>query len=216
MVFVSLKNIDKSFQSGTENIDIMSGFSMQVSFGEHLAIMGPSGSGKTTLLNLVAGLDKPDFGEVCVNDQRIDLMNAKDVIRYRRDCLGFIFQDFGLLEGLTAVENILLVCHHQTQIERQEALSILSDLNIENRANTVCRLLSGGEKQRVAIARALILKPKLILADEPTAQLDRIHADQVMGMLTQIQKAYDLTIMTVTHDQKIASYADRVIRIEES
>ncbi len=213
VAFVSMEGICKSFQSGSEIIGIMDQFSMQVMQAEHVVIMGPSGSGKTTLVNIIAGLEHPDAGTVTVGGLRIDQMTEAEAIAYRRHHLGFVFQDFGLLEGLTPVENMLLTVDNQNATSKNEALALLSKLNLEDRSNTVCGLLSGGEKQRVAIARALLSKPKLIISDEPTAQLDRLHADQVMSVLQALQTEYQLTLITVTHDPKIAAYADRMIEM---
>jgi putative ABC transport system ATP-binding protein len=140
-------------------------------------------------------------------------MNEAESIVYRRHHIGFVFQDFALLEGLTPVENMLLTVNQKYSGLKEEALTLLQKLNLEERSYMVCGLLSGGEKQRVAIARALLMKPKLIILDEPTAQLDRLHADQVMSMMQTLQKEYQLTLITVTHDSKIATYADRVIEI---
>jgi ABC-type lipoprotein export system ATPase subunit len=209
-----LEDIEKSFHSGNEIIKIIDAVSMRVEQHEHVAIMGPSGSGKTTLMQLVCGLQLPDKGNVFIGGEYINQMTEYQRLCFRKNHIGFVFQDYGLLDGLSALENVLLAADPMLSTHQTLAHQLLEDLGLESRIHTKASVLSGGEKQRVAIARALLNKPTLILADEPTAQLDRTHVTSVMELLCQMQKQYGLTLLTVTHDAAVAAFADRTIQVE--
>ncbi len=188
---------------------------MQVELGEHISIMGPSGSGKTTLLNLVSGLDTPDEGEVVIDGMNISSLSEAARIAFRHRYIGMVYQDFCLLPGLSSLENVLLVADERSKEIEARALELLDELGVANRKHAMAAQLSGGEKQRVAIARALLNFPKLILADEPTAQLDRAHAQQFLNIMSKVRQKHNLTLITVTHDPAVAKECDRVINVEE-
>ncbi|WP_211750126.1 ATP-binding cassette domain-containing protein [Paenibacillus sp. Marseille-Q4541] len=178
-------------------------------------LLGASGSGKSTLLNMIAGFDSKYSGDITVWDTSISKMNADELCAYRRDHIGFIFQNYHLLSGYTVLENILLACELNTsseEVNRQNAIELLNKLGLSQKTNEKIENLSGGQKQRVAIARALISNPRIILADEPTGALDRNNSDEIMKLLKEISK--DRLVIVITHDQKICSYADDVIYIE--
>lgn len=189
----------------------MDGVNLQVSAKEHLAITGPSGSGKTTLLNLMSGLDIPTSGEVEVYGNIISTMSEEARVQFRDKFTAMVFQDFCLFSGLTAYENVKML---KPKDESNEACyQVLKEVGLEKRMDIVVSKLSGGEKQRVAIARALIKKPKIIFADEPTAQLDTKTSHAVMDLFFTLRELYDITLILITHDLSVAARCDRSIEI---
>lgn len=217
MSFLEIKNLSKVYQ-GAISYEALKQINLKVNEGEFISIMGPSGSGKTTLLNMIATLDKPTGGTVYINKKEPNVMGKDELAEFRRKELGFIFQNFNLLPSLTVEENIMLPLTldrvPQKEIKRKTQ-QILSELEIENLSEKRTFEISGGEAQRVAIARALIHDPKLILADEPTGNLDSKSAGIVMQLLDKFNFERDVTTMIVTHDAISASYSQRVVFIKD-
>lgn len=211
MAVITLRNISKSVHSGDTYIDIMDGVNLQVSAKEHLAITGPSGSGKTTLINLMSGLDIPTSGEVEVYGNIVSEMNEEARVQFRDEYTAMVFQDFCLFSGLTAYENVKLL--KPEGVSDEACYQVLEEVGLKQRMNILVSKLSGGEKQRVAIARALIKKPKIIFADEPTAQLDTKTSQAVMDLFFTLRELYDITLVLITHDMSVAKRCDRSIEI---
>jgi putative ABC transport system ATP-binding protein len=185
----------------------------EVDAGEWIAIMGPSGSGKTTLINILGGLDHPSAGRVVVDGLEIGSLGERELSRYRAEKIGFVFQQFHLVPYLTALENVMLAQYFHSITDEKEAEESLRRVGLADRMDHVPAQLSGGEQQRVAIARALINNPKLILADEPTGNLDEVNERAVLNLLRELNDAGH-TILVVTHSQAIGSLADRRIELE--
>ncbi len=210
---VELRSVSRKFRTGGEDVWAVREVSLSVRPGEFLALVGRSGSGKTTLLNLIAGLDRPTGGEVLIDGARVDQMNDRELDRLRRHTLGFIFQSFGLLPLLSARENVELplriagLGHRERQKRVDEALAFVG---LGKRADHRPYELSGGEQQRVAIARALAARPRLILADEPTGELDSATATAVFGLLRDLARVEGITIIACTHDRLVMEMAGRV------
>ncbi len=218
MNVLRIKNIEKYFGNKSNLTKAIDGISFDVERGEFVAIMGASGSGKTTLLNLISTIDKVTSGHIFVRDHDITALRGNDLNKFRREELGFIFQDFNLLNTLTAEENIALALTMQG-VKSHEAMTRVNEvaekLNITKILNKYPYQLSGGEKQRVASARAIITNPQLILADEPTGALDSKSARQLLESFAYLNKDLGATILMVTHDAFTASYASRVIFIKD-
>lgn len=212
MSAIELLGVSKVFASGSEDIVIMNDASMQVAPHEHVAIVGPSGSGKTTMAHLISGIDLPTKGKVIVDGYEVSSMSEEQRVSFRRDYVAMIFQDFCLMPGLTVKENIVLGDPKAHRID--EAAKLIEQVGLSDRANIQVQYLSGGEKQRVAIARALIKRPKLLIADEPTAQLDRVTADGIIKLLFSLREFQPITTLMITHDQRVANYCDRSISME--
>jgi putative ABC transport system ATP-binding protein len=187
--------------------------SFEVDAGEWIAIMGPSGSGKTTLINILGGLDHPSAGRVVIDGLEIGSLGERELSRYRAEKIGFVFQQFHLVPYLTALENVMLAQYFHSITDEKEAEESLRRVGLADRLDHVPAQLSGGEQQRVAIARALINNPKLILADEPTGNLDEVNEAAVLNLLRDLNEAGH-TILVVTHSQAIGSLADRRIELE--
>jgi putative ABC transport system ATP-binding protein len=187
--------------------------SFEVEAGEWIAIMGPSGSGKTTLINILGGLDHPSAGRVVVDGLEIGDLGERELSRYRSEKIGFVFQQFHLVPYLTALENVMLAQYFHSMTDEKEAEEALHRVGLDGRMNHVPAQLSGGEQQRVAIARALINHPKLILADEPTGNLDEANESVVLNLLHELHDAGH-TILVVTHSQIIGNLADRRLELE--
>ncbi|MFH0818763.1 MAG: ABC transporter ATP-binding protein [Patescibacteria group bacterium] len=218
---LSLKNINKTYLLTKNNQVIgVKNINLTIKTGEFVAITGPSGSGKSTLLNLIGLLDLPDNdqGELQINDQNIKKFGASKIAKLRRETIGFIFQTFNLLPRLSAIENIQLPLRYNNQnnsTSRTRALELLKKVGLEKRGSHKPAELSGGERQRVAIARALANEPKIILADEPTGNLDSASGTDIMNLLKKLNKENDVTLIIVTHDQSIARQADRIISLKD-
>jgi len=187
--------------------------SFEVETGEWIAIMGPSGSGKTTLINILGGLDHPSAGRVAVDGQEIGNLGERELTRFRSEKIGFVFQQFHLVPYLTALENVMLAQYFHSMTDEKEAAEALHRVGLGDRLDHVPAELSGGEQQRVAIARALINQPKLILADEPTGNLDEANESVVLELLRELHRAGH-TILVVTHSQAIGNLADRRLELE--
>ncbi len=189
---------------------------MTINKGEFIAIVGPSGSGKSTLLHLLAGLDEPSGGKVFIQDKSIYALKEKELAKFRRENIGFIFQFFNLVPVLNVDENIRLpLIMDGKKVDKEFMGELLDILRLKDRRYHYPSQLSGGQQQRVAIARALITRPSIIFADEPTGNLDSVNSKEVLGLLTSSIKKYNQTLVMITHDTKIASLADRIITIED-
>ena len=209
---VALRGVNKVFHRGSEDIRVLNNLDLDIDAGEFLALMGPSGSGKSTLLNILAGLDQPTSGTVTIDGQRIDSMNRRDLARWRSRHVGFVFQFYNLLPVLSAERNIelpLLLTSLSTKDRRDHVNAALRIVGLEHRAKHTPQTLSGGEQQRVGIARAIVTDPTLILADEPTGDLDRKTGDGILDLLQALNREHGKTVVMVTHDPHAAGRAAR-------
>ena len=206
---VQVEQLEKRFG----DVRALDRISFEVEPGEWIAIMGPSGSGKTTLINILGGLDHPSGGRVVVDGLEIGNLGERELTRYRADKIGFVFQQFHLVPYLTAVENVMLAQYFHSITDEKEATEVLRRVGLGDRLDHVPAALSGGEQQRVAIARALINQPKVILADEPTGNLDEANEEVVLKLLRELHEAGH-TILVVTHSQAIGNLADRRVELE--
>lgn len=214
---IVLKGINKSYQKGDSVVVVHDKFDMTIESGEFVAIMGPSGLGKSTLLHLMGGLDQPTHGEVVVGGRRIDNLSQKRLTQWRAENVGFVFQSHHLLPVLTAQGNIelpLALTPLNRKQRKQHADVALHFVNMSERADHFPKELSGGQEQRVAIARAIVSDPQILLCDEPTGNLDRKTADEILALLAKLNSESGKTIVMVTHDNKAAEYASRVIDLE--
>jgi putative ABC transport system ATP-binding protein len=215
---VTLRNVTKSYVRGKQKVEVLHGIDLAIETGEFLALMGPSGSGKTTLLNLVAGLDQPTGGEVLVAGDRIDQLSRGSLSDWRARHIGFIFQFYNLLPVLTAEANVEvpLLLTDLSKSERRRRVQIALELvGLADRARHKPNELSGGQQQRVAIARAIVSDPTLLVCDEPTGDLDRQSAEEIMNLLTALNRSHNKTIVMVTHDPKAAEYATRELHLDK-
>ena len=207
---IRLRGVEKTYTRGGETLRILGGLDLDVPRGAFEALMGPSGSGKSTLLNLIAGLDRPSGGTIEVDGKGIDKMSEAELARWRADHVGFVFQSYNLLPVLTAVENVelpLLLTRVPASERRRRAQTALRVVGLEDRMNHYPRQLSGGQEQRVSIARAIVNDPLLIVADEPTGDLDRASADEILRLLEKLNRELGKTIVMVTHDPVAAERA---------
>jgi putative ABC transport system ATP-binding protein len=215
---VRVHNVHKYFTRGSEQIDVLMDLNLEVKEGEYLGLMGPSGSGKTTLLNLIAGLDRPSTGEVRIGDHLVSSMSESELAKWRTRHIGFIFQFYHLLPVLTAYENVelpLLLLPLSSAERRQQVLTALDLVGLSDRLHHRPGQLSGGQQQRVGIARAIVTDPTLIVADEPTGDLDARSAEEILNLLDELQKTLQKTILLVTHDPRAARRAHRVLHLEK-
>ncbi len=206
----------RRYKVGGQEVRALDGVELEVSRGELVALVGPSGSGKSTLLNLLGGLDRPSAGTVRVADLELGRASDAQLVRYRRERVGFIFQSFNLLPMRSAIENVetpLILASAKPRERRQRALELLGSVGLAARANHRPSELSGGEMQRVAVARALANRPLLLLADEPTGNLDSQTGQGILDLLRQAVREQAVTLVLVTHDPRVASHADRVIHM---
>lgn len=216
MEILKTMGLKKYYGSGENVVKAVNNINFSVEEGEFVAIVGTSGSGKSTLLHLLGGLDSPTEGEVIIDQKSIYKMDKDSLAIFRRRKIGFIFQQFNLVPVLNAYENIVLpVKLDNDNVDKEYVDEIISLLNLEKRRYHSPNALSGGQQQRVAIARALATKPSIILADEPTGNLDSKTGEEVLGLLKKSIKKYNQTLLMITHDENIALAADRVIRIED-
>lgn len=209
---VTMRGVEKVFHRGGEEVHVLHSLDLDISRGEFLALMGPSGSGKSTLLNLLAGLDRPGAGAIDVDGQRIDEMSTRALARWRSRHVGFVFQFYNLLPVLSAARNIelpLLLTPLSRSQRREHVANALEIVGLTHRASHTPRTLSGGEQQRVGIARAIVTDPTLILADEPTGDLDRKTGDGILDLLHALNTEHGKTIVMVTHDPHAAARASR-------
>ena len=213
---VQVRDVHKSFKRGGDVVDVLNVLNLDVQHGEFVGLMGPSGSGKTTLLNLIAGLDRPTLGEVIVQGQTISRMTEGQLAGWRTRNIGFVFQFYHLLPVLTAFRNVelpLLLLPLSAKQRRQQVTTALDIVGLSDRVNHRPGQLSGGQQQRVGIARAIVTDPALIVADEPTGDLDAKSADEILNLLGELKKTLNKTIVMVTHDPRAAERADRVVQL---
>jgi putative ABC transport system ATP-binding protein len=214
---VTLKNLSKSFQEGNKTRSVLERVNTSFTQGEFSAILGKSGSGKSTLLNLISGIDQPDQGEIWINGENLTTLSERQRTLFRRHHIGFVFQFFNLLPTLTVLENVILPLEiNGTPLKdaRQRGLALLDEVALADRAPTFPDRLSGGEQQRVAIARALVNDPKLVLADEPTGNLDRSTGEQILDLLDRLTRQAGKNLLMVTHSASNASLANSTYRLE--
>lgn len=215
---VVLNDISRTYQKGKEKVEVLHKLDLTIPQGDFLALMGPSGSGKTTLLNLLGGLDKPTSGTVEVGGQALHDMSSGALSKWRARHVGFIFQFYNLLPVLTAQKNVelpLLLTSLNGKERAKRASTALSIVGLEDRANHYPRELSGGQEQRVAIARAIVSDPTLLLCDEPTGDLDRETANEILELLQALNRDHGKTIVMVTHDAQAAEYAKRTLHMDK-
>jgi len=215
---VNVRNVHKYFTRGSERIDVLKGVNLDVPAGEFLALMGPSGSGKTTLLNLMGGLDQPTEGSVEVNNVAISRLGAGGLSRWRAEHIGFVFQLYNLLPVLTAERNVelpLLLTRLSREERRRRVAIALKVVGLGDRAHHYPRQLSGGQEQRVGIARAIVTDPTLLLCDEPTGDLDRKAGDEILELLSALNREHGKTIVMVTHDPHAAERATRTLHLDK-
>jgi putative ABC transport system ATP-binding protein len=215
---VSIRNLSKTYQRGPEKVEVLHGIDLDIPKGDFVALMGPSGSGKTTLLNLIGGLDSPSAGEITVAGQRIDRMNAGQLSQWRSNNVGFVFQFYNLMPTLTAQKNVelpLLLTRLGGAQRARNAGIALTLVGLAERTKHRPNELSGGQQQRVAIARAIVSDPTLLICDEPTGDLDRNSAEEILGLLQLLNREHGKTIVMVTHDPKAAEYATHTLHLDK-
>jgi len=215
---VKVRNVDKVFKRGTEQVHVLGGLDLEIPAGEFLALMGPSGSGKSTLLNLIGGLDRPSQGSVEVGNERIDSLSDRRLAAWRARHVGLIFQFYNLMPVLTAQKNVELplLLTHLSRAERKKRAAIALDIvGLSHRNNHYPRTLSGGEQQRVGIARAIVTDPTILLCDEPTGDLDRKSGDEILDLLQALSREQGKTIVMVTHDIHAAARASRTLYLNK-
>ncbi|MDA7790447.1 ABC transporter ATP-binding protein [Opitutales bacterium] len=216
--YIEALGLTKEYRKGEQSITPLAGLSMEVFPAEFIALMGPSGSGKTTLLNIIAGVDSPSSGSLRIGDSHLDQMNRDQLTSWRSRNIGYIFQLYHLLPVLSAYENVELplLIHSMKKKERRARVeAVMEQVGLVDRMNHRPNELSGGQEQRVAIARALVTDPSLIVADEPTGDLDRQSADEILDLLQSLSEVQKRTIVMVTHDPKAAARASRLLELEK-
>jgi len=215
---VACEKVEKQYTKGKEVVEVLSGIDLSIEHGEFLALMGPSGSGKTTLLNLIGGLDRPSAGSIFVSGENLTEMKAKALAKWRSENVGFVFQFYNLLPVLTAQRNVelpLLLTNLSRKQRQKNAATALEIVGLQDRAKHKPSELSGGQQQRVAIARAIVADPSLLVCDEPTGDLDRETADQILGLLQTLNKDHGKTIIMVTHDPRAADRAEHILYMDK-
>jgi putative ABC transport system ATP-binding protein len=214
---IEVVDVFKSYRSGSRSVEALRGISCQIDRGRFAFIVGPSGSGKSTLLYLMGALDRPNSGEIIVDGQNLVAMSEGAQNFYRREQIGFIFQSFNLISNLTALENVLVpfLPRGVTLEQRQRGVDLLTEVGLGERLDHRPYQLSGGEQQRVAIARALVKRPILVLADEPTGELDSKTGDEIYTILRRLQDSFHTTLVVVTHDRRFISSDDLVLEIQD-
>jgi putative ABC transport system ATP-binding protein len=215
---VEIRNVSKVYERGKQKVEVLHHIDLDIAKGDFLALMGPSGSGKTTLLNLIAGLDRPTRGGVIVHGDDLGSLSDGRITRWRADHVGFIFQLYNLIPVLTAFENVelpLLLTRLSRRQRREHVMTALRIVGLEGREDHYPRQLSGGQEQRVAIARAIVTDPYLLVADEPTGDLDRTSASEILDLLGQLNREFKKTIVMVTHDPLAAERAGRVLHLDK-
>ncbi|TQV84656.1 ABC transporter ATP-binding protein [Exilibacterium tricleocarpae] len=217
-ILVDLKQIEKSYRKGKETVKVLSGLDLEIKRGDFLALMGPSGSGKSTLLNLLGGLDSPTSGSLRIDGDQIDKLSQGQLTRWRARHVGFIFQFYNLMPVLTTERNVelpLLLTKLSKKQRRQHVDTALALVGLQDRAKHYPSELSGGQEQRVAIARAIVSDPTLLLCDEPTGDLDRATADEILDLLRDLNEQQNKTIIMVTHDPKAADHAKHTLNLNK-
>lgn len=216
MVILQAKNLRKVYGSGESEVAALDGVDLSVEKGEFLAIVGTSGSGKSTLLNLLGGLDVPTSGSVVMDGKQLELLSDDELTIFRRRKIGFVFQQFNLIPMLNVWENIILPLKlDNKRVDKMYIRDIIDILGLEKKCDSLPGQLSGGQQQRVSIARAMAIKPSVILADEPTGNLDSRTSQDVLGILKVTSEQYRQTMVMITHNAEIAQMADRIVRIED-
>ena len=215
---IRVRGLTKTYTRGGETLRVLDGLNLEMEEGRFYALMGPSGSGKTTLLNMIGGLDHPDSGELFVAGEDLSALDGGDLAQWRADNVGFVFQGFNLIPVLTALENVALplsLSPISRGERRKHAELALSLVGLSDRASHRPRQLSGGQEQRVAIARAIVSDPKILLADEPTGDLDRTSGDAVLDLLVRLNREFKKTILMVTHDPHAAARAQSIVHLDK-
>ena len=215
---VAIRNLSKIYRQGEINVTALNNISLDIRTGEFLSLMGPSGSGKSTLLHIIAGIDRPTSGECRVQGIDLTQLNESELADWRNQNVGFVFQTFNLIPVLTAYENVelpLLLTRLSSKERRRLANTALELVGLADRARHLPKQLSGGQEQRVAIARALVTDPSLVVADEPTGNLDSNSAQEVLTILQSLSRRADKTVILVTHDPKAAAYGSRAVHLEK-
>ena len=215
---VQVRDVIKVYERGKQKVEVLHGLTLDIPKSDFVALMGPSGSGKTTLLNLIGGLDQPTSGEVMVGGARIDQLGSGQLAHWRAHNVGFVFQFYNLMPVLSAEANVelpLLLTKLSAAQRRQNVGVALQVVGLADRAKHKPKELSGGQEQRVAIARALVSDPQLLVCDEPTGDLDRATADEILGLLQVLNREHGKTIVMVTHDPKAAGFARRILHLEK-
>ena len=213
---IEVKNLYKLYRVGDSVVRALNGVNFEIYEGEFCAIVGTSGSGKSTLLNMLAGLEKPTKGEVIIGREHMEKMNEEELVRFRRENVGFIFQSFHLIGTMNALENVALPLSFRGESKNarlKKAEKMLDLVNLANHKNHMPNQMSGGQQQRVGVARALVVDPKIIFADEPTGNLDSHTSEEVMKLMQDVVRKQKKTLVMVTHDNHLASYADRLFHI---
>ncbi|TLY90609.1 MAG: ABC transporter ATP-binding protein [Gammaproteobacteria bacterium] len=217
-LMVQVRSVSKVYRRGKQTIEVLHGLTLDIPKGDFVALMGPSGSGKTTLLNLIGGLDQPSAGEIHVGGRRIDNLASGQLAQWRAHNVGFVFQLYNLMPVLSAERNVELplLLTKLSSAERKKNVAVaLQVVGLADRAKHKPKELSGGQEQRVAIARALVSDPQLLVCDEPTGDLDRKTADEILGLLQVLNRDHGKTIVMVTHDPKAAEFARRTLHLEK-
>ena len=215
---VQIRNVTKVYERGKQKVEVLHGLTLDIPAGDFVALMGPSGSGKTTLLNLIGGLDQPTAGEVIVGGSRIDKLSSGQLAKWRANHVGFVFQFYNLMPVLSAEGNVelpLLLTKLSSAQRKKNVAVALQIVGLADRGKHKPKELSGGQEQRVAIARALVSDPHLLVCDEPTGDLDRKTADEILGLLQVLNREHGKTIVMVTHDPKAAEFARRTLHLEK-
>ncbi len=213
---IAVRSLSKTFTTDRGKVDVLKDVSLDIPAGARIAIVGASGAGKTTLMHLLGGLDKPTRGSVAFAGKDIFSYSASELDAFRNRSIGFVFQFHQLLPEFTALENVMmpaLIARDSVQEAQKRAKDILAAVGLEHRLDHKPGQLSGGEQQRVAIARSLVMSPRLLLADEPTGNLDSVTSDEILALLDRLHKERDLTMVVVTHSEKVATHMDRIVRM---
>ena len=212
---IYLQDITKVYPMGKRELTVLSGVNLRIEKGELLAIMGPSGSGKSTILNLIGCLDKPTSGSYYLEDREVSRLSSGELAAVRSQKIGFVFQTFNLLPRLSALANVELGMRYAGGVDRNRAVEALTKVGLSDRANHRPTELSGGEMQRVAIARAIVKNPPLILADEPTGNLDSRSGTDIISILTSLHAEQGITLVIITHDANIAHHCQRIVHLKD-
>lgn len=216
MEILKIQNLKKTYGEGKTKVEALKGINLSIERGQMIAIMGPSGCGKSTLLNLISGIDRPTGGDIIVEASNISKLNENSLALYRRRQLGIIYQFFNLIPNLSVENNIKLpILMDNRQVEAEYFKELVNSLGIEDKLKVFPDKLSGGQQQRVAIARSLIYKPSIVLADEPTGNLDKKNSKDIIELFRLSNLKYKQTIIIVTHDEEVALSADRIIKMED-
>lgn len=218
MKLIELKSVSKTYQLGDTTIKALDDVTVGFNRGEFTAVWGPSGSGKTTLLNLIGTIDEPDEGMILINGREVSSMTDNEKSDYRNNTIGFIFQNFNLIPVLTALENVMLplqIRHEKNSVAKEKAMKRLDDVGLFNLSGQRPDKMSGGQRQRVAIARALVTDPSVVIADEPTANLDLDTSVSIIEIMQALNKKEEATFLFSTHDQRLLSRMNRLVRLED-